>query len=56
MATYDNVAHWLAHDIDTGERLGPARPARHAILHPTRPLIGWADDEQVWIEEYDRPG
>ena len=38
--TYDNVAYWLAHDIDTGERLGPVREARRAVAHPERPVVG----------------
>jgi hypothetical protein len=50
--TFDNVDSWLAHHIDSGERLGPARPAVRAAVHPTRPAVGFADADQIWIETY----
>lgn len=50
--TFDNVDGWLAHDIDSGERLGPIRPATRAVMHPTRPIVGYADADQIWSETY----
>lgn len=55
LLTFDNVDAWLAHDVDTGERVGPARPAIHAAWHPTRPVAAFCDAEQMWIEDYE-PG
>ncbi len=54
--SYDNVGLWLAHDIDTGERLGPVRQAWRALAHPSRPVVGWADTGQIWIEAYSFDG
>jgi hypothetical protein len=53
LLTYDNVAFWTAHDVDTGRRIGPVRQALRAAVHPTRAMVGYADDDQVWIGEYE---
>ncbi len=55
LLTFDNVDSWLAHHVDTGERVGPVRPAVHAAWHASRPVALYCDSDQMWIEDYE-PG
>lgn len=50
--TFDNVDGSLARDVDSGERLGPTRPATRAVVHPIQPVVGFSDGDQIWIESY----